>query len=238
MVEFLLIPAYSKEEVVLPSEILDTLSPYKSIAIFAAVQFIKLENLLAQLKEKGIKTITTHGKRTSGKFQILGCDCYHESFEEDVFEADAILYVGDGLFHPKALLLAQRKPILLFDPIAKTLKTISLKHLEAQEKKYKGNLLRFMNAKTIGVLVSTKPGQSYLNNALLLKKKSDKEVFIFVDDTFNYANMENYPFIDVWVNTACPRIGFDDVTAMPKPLININDALEPEKALVRYERQS
>ena len=206
MVEFLLIPAYWKEEVVLPADILEKLSSYKSIAIFGAVQFIRLEKVIEQLKEKGIKTITTHGKRTSGKFQILGCDCYEDSFEEDVLSADAILYVGDGLFHPKALLLAKAKEVLLYNPIAKTLKTIKKEDIEKQMKKYKANLMKFLNAKTIGVLISTKPGQSYLNLALKLKKQSDKHIILFVDDTFNYNHMENFPFVDVWVNTACPRM--------------------------------
>ena len=59
MVEFLLIPAYWKEEVVLPADILEKLSSYKSIAIFGAVQFIRLEKVIEQLKEKGIKTIVS-----------------------------------------------------------------------------------------------------------------------------------------------------------------------------------
>jgi len=79
-----------------------------------------------------------------------------------------------------------------------------------------------MAADNVGVLVSTKSGQQYLKNALLLKR-SKKNIYIFVDNTFNYAEMENFPFIDVWVNTACPRIGDDET---PKPLININDALK------------
>jgi len=103
-------------------------------------------------------------------------------------------------------------------------------------KKYKANLMKFLNAKTIGVLISTKPGQSYLNLALKLKKQSDKHIILFVDDTFNYNHMENFPFVDVWVNTACPRIGFDDVTSMPRPLINITDAFDPGKALARIEK--
>ena len=62
-----------------------------------------------------------------------------------------------------------------------------------------------------------------------------KQVYIFVGDILNYADMENFPFIEVWINTACPRIGYDDVTSMPKPLININDATTPEQSLIQFK---
>ena len=241
MVDFLLIEAFYKDEIKLSEKAINTLKPFKKVAVFAAVQFIKLDTVIEQLKKMNIEPITTHGKRTFGKFQLLGCDCFSESFaQQDIFEeADAILYVGDGLFHPKAMVLAQKgkknpKDVILFDPIADTVKTIGQKDIETQLKRYKANLMKYMTAEKIGILVSTKTGQQYLQNAIKLKEQSSKNIYIFIDDTFNYANMENFPFIEVWVNTACPRIGYDDVTNMPKPLININDALQPEQALTKF----
>jgi len=69
MVEFLLIPSYYTGKLHLSDEFLNKLSEYKTLGIFAAVQFIHLDELVAQLKEKGIEVHTTHGKRTSGNFQ-------------------------------------------------------------------------------------------------------------------------------------------------------------------------
>jgi len=45
-----------------------------------------------------------------------------------------------------------------------------------------------------------------------IKKKLEekgKRCFIFVFDTLDANEMENFPFIDFWVNTACPRIADD-----------------------------
>jgi len=45
-----------------------------------------------------------------------------------------------------------------------------------------------------------------IKNAL---QKKGKEVFIFVFDELNAAELENFTFIDFWINTACPRIADD-----------------------------
>tara|TARA_Y100000310_G_C20611278_1_gene778134 strand:+ start:39 stop:746 length:708 start_codon:yes stop_codon:yes gene_type:complete len=233
--EFLLIPAKYDKEILLTDKALKELSKFKKIALFASIQFINLDKVEQQLTKNNIEFLTTHGKRTSGKYQLLGCDCFQDSFEKNIFDqVDAILYIGDGLFHPIALKLAQPKPILLFDPISNNLNKLDKDIIQKNQIKYKSNIMNFLKANKIGILVSTKPGQQYLKSALTLKEKLDKQTYIFIEDTFSFQNMENFPFIDVWVNTACPRIGFDDSPNLPKPLININDALNPEKALERF----
>jgi diphthamide biosynthesis enzyme Dph1/Dph2-like protein len=49
-------------------------------------------------------------------------------------------------------------------------------------------------------------------------------------------NYENYPFIECWVNTACPRIGTDDIININQPMINLRDALDPGRAFVELEK--
>ena len=49
------------------------------------------------------------------------------------------------------------------------------------------------------------------------------------DDDF--SNLENYPFVQCWINSACPRIGTDDIVNLDKPLINIREAFNPIKVL-------
>ncbi|MCH7770655.1 MAG: diphthamide synthesis protein, partial [Bacteroidetes bacterium] len=180
-----------------------------------------------------IEDLITKAKRTDKEIQILGCDVYHDSYKEDILHEALPLYIGDGLFHPKALLLAQqnaqnKKDVIMFDPISDSVKVLTQKDIENQKKKYHSNMVKYMHAKNVGVLVSTKTGQQYLNSAMTLKSYAggvDKNFFIFVGDTFNMREMENFPFIEAWVNTACPRIGTDDIVNLDKPLININDAL-------------
>ena len=218
----------------------------KSVAIFSSIQFTPLDNLIKQIEQLNIKVNTTKAKRTDEKIQVLGCDCYSDAFKDQIIkDSDLIIYVGDGLFHPKALLLSQKnnkimKPIILFDPISDSVKEITKKDISTQLKRYKRNLKLFMHAKGIGILVTIKPGQQYFALARRLKEKlkeQGKQAYIFIDNTFDYGNMENYPFIDAWVNTACPRIGTDDIVNIEKPLINLKEAFNPAKALEEIESE-
>ena len=151
------------------------------------------------------------------------------------------MYIGDGLFHPKALLLAQTKnpkPVIIFDPIQNKVEEVTKKSIDKQLQKATRNLKMFLNAETIGILVTIKPGQQYLQAALKLKQKlkqQNKKTYIFIDDTINLFNLENYPFIKAWVNTACPRIGTDDIVNIQQPMINLREANNPIKALEDLE---
>ena len=248
MTELLLIDAKWEDEIKLTKELREHLrkNKIKSVALFASVQFTNLDNFIKELEKNKIKVNITKAKRTNENMQVLGCDCYEDSFEENIIKnSEGVLYIGDGLFHPKALLLSQIKsknfkPIIIFDPVVNQIKEINKKEIEKQIQKYKRNLKLFINSKTLGILVTIKPGQQYLNSAKNLKEKlkeQGKKAYIFIDNNINLSQLENYPFIQCWVNTACPRIGTDDILNIEKPLINIKEAFEPIKALEKLENE-
>lgn len=215
----------------------------KKITLFAAVNFLKhLPYVKEQLENEGFEVLITKADRTLKIGQILGCDSYHHVFKDDIFGySDIIVYLGDGMFHPEALVFAQMYSenfidVLCWDPTQQEKKLLTIEQIERRKKKLKGNILRFLTAKTVGILVTAKPGQQYLQLGIDLKKKlkeQGKRAYVFVDDTFNFAKIEDYNDIEVWVNTACPRIGQDDVTAIPKPIINLREANDPGKYLER-----
>lgn len=242
MVEPLFIDAHWIGDVSLGEEVLTHFknNNVKSVALFASVNFLKNDAVKEQLKNNNITILTTKAKRTHKVGQILGCDSYHDSFEDDIItQADALLYIGDGMFHPEALLFSQMytkkiKPVLCWDPVAQKMKIIGAEQIEKRRKRLRANIMKYMLAKSVGILVTIKPGQQFIAKAQFLKdtlKKQGKKAYIFVDDTLDYRRFEDYPFIDVWVNTACPRIGQDDVVAVEHPLLNINEALDPESFL-------
>jgi 2-(3-amino-3-carboxypropyl)histidine synthase len=248
MPRLLLLDAKWEKPIVLTPKLKTYLKKHKikSVALFASTQFTNLTPFINQLKKLKIKPLVTKAKRTNDKLQILGCDCYSDSFQQPTInKADLILYIGDGLFHPKALLLSQKnqkpknqKPVLMFDPLGDKLELIKKDSIDQQLKKHKRNLNMFIRAKTIGILVAIKPGQQFLNHSIKLKEsleKQNKKVYIFIDDTININNLENYPFIKAWVNTACPRIGTDDIINIKEPMINIKEAFNPIKALEDLE---
>ena len=247
MPHLLLIDAKWEGKINLTNELKEHLKKkkIKSVALFASIQFTNLNEFIKELEKNKIKVNITKAKRTNENMQVLGCDCYEDSFEENIIKnSEGVLYIGDGLFHPKALLLSQIKsknfkPIIIFDPIANKIKEINKKDIEKQIQKKKRNLKMFINSRTIGILVTIKPGQQYFNSAKNLKEKlkeQGKKAYIFIDNNINLSQLENYPFIQCWVNTACPRIGTDDIVNIEKPLINIKEAFNPIKYLEEMEK--
>ncbi|VVB80978.1 2-(3-amino-3-carboxypropyl)histidine synthase [uncultured archaeon] len=145
-------------------------------------------------------------KQTKGVLagQVLGCNASQvEKVNDDI---DAFLFVGSGEFHPINVALKTGKKVWLWNPISKNFGLLDEKMIEKYRKQKQGKLSKFLNAKRVGIIVSTKMGQKNLMRAYELMKQSDREYYLFACDEVNFAEFENFNFIDFWVNTACPRI--------------------------------
>ncbi len=202
----------------------------KNLAVFSAVQFRgQIDDVRQILSNEGYTSLTSKPFRTSIEGQILGCDSYKDSLKIDLSEIDGFIYVGDGYFHPNALLLAQQdedeiKPVILVNIVQQIIEVIGREHIAKYLQKRKANYTKFYVSNTIGVFITTKWGQEYMNSALKLKNIYPEKIFYyFIGDNFLDSEMENFPYIDCWVNTACPRIGQDDVTRHKKSVVNIKD---------------
>ena len=80
--------------------------------------------------------------------------------------------------------------------------------------------MKFLKAETIGILVSTKPGQENLKKAEKLKNKLEKQgksPYIFITNNIDITQFENFN-IQSWVNTACAGLAMDN-----PDIININE---------------
>ncbi len=215
---------------------------YAKVGLYASVQFVhNLDRVREQLQEQNIKIITSKPDRTNDVGQILGCDNYHDSLrlaEKEKEEIDCYLYVGDGKFHPLALVYAQKdeegavKEIVCNDPLREKMSLLGMGDIKVILRKYKGSLMRFLTAKNVGVIVTIKPGQEQFKPSLILEQKyPPKKFYYFIDNVVSFDQLENFPFIEVWVNTTCPRVGFDDQEKFAKGVINLNDALMAEEIL-------
>ncbi len=216
---------------------------YKTVALYASVQFVNnLDKVREQLRQNEIEVIASHADRTNVRGQLLGCDSYHNSLNlsrDEVKASDCYLYVGDGKFHPLALVYAQKdlhemKEIVCNDPLAKKLSLLDAKDIKKILLRHRASLMKFLTAENIGVIITIKPGQEQFRPSLVLEKRyADKKFYYFVDNVVSYDQLENFNFIEVWVNTACPRVGFDDQEKFAKGVINLNDALMAEDILSR-----
>ncbi|MBD3354792.1 hypothetical protein GF361_02295 [Candidatus Woesearchaeota archaeon] len=169
------------------------------VGLVATIQFKhKLKDIKELLEEKGKKAVIGG--------QILGCDV--SAAEKIKDKVDTFLYIGSGNFHPLSVALETGKKVVTANPLTNEVGRIKKKDIEKYKKQQRGALIKFLSSKKIGILVSTKPGQERMKKALYLKKKLEakgKECYIFLDNTLNPAEFENFPFIECWINTACPR---------------------------------
>jgi 2-(3-amino-3-carboxypropyl)histidine synthase len=207
------IPARCTFDVKLSRKALNDLPKGKCAVLTSCQHVHKIKDVAEQLK-------------TNLFGQTLGCNVINAlNFSKEV---DFFLFVGSGMFHPLYVSYKTDKPVFVWNPFNKILTKIDDKDVEKYKKKRKGALLKFYSAKTIGIIVSLKPGQMNLALAEELKNNLEKKSFIFVSDTLNFEDLENFSFVDCWVNTACPRI-VDDF-----PMVNIDELIDagvfvPEK---------
>ncbi|MBW2992314.1 diphthamide synthesis protein [Candidatus Woesearchaeota archaeon] len=195
------------------------------IGLLTIVQHIsQVDKVKNFLERKGKKVFIGEGKKTGYKGQVLGCD--FEVARNVKEEVDGFLYIGTGGFHPLGIVLYTGKDVFAVNPLTKEMKEYNRKDTEGIERRRKGALLKFYSSKTIGIIVSTKPGQNRMKEAMQLKeelKNKGKECYVFLTDTLDFSELENFPFIECYVNTMCPRIGLDDAIRTEKPIINIED---------------
>ncbi|TKJ40221.1 hypothetical protein CEE37_07810 [candidate division LCP-89 bacterium B3_LCP] len=191
----------------------------KNIGLITVVQFVNhLEKIKNYLLKNNKKIQIAKGNQKY-KAQILGCDI--SAGYKIKNKVDAFLYIGDGKFHPWGLAIKTKKEVFSFNPLNNDFSRIKKEEIEKYKRTQKIKKIRFLSAENIGILVSTKPGQSNLKKALEIKNKLEKKgkkCFIFVFDTLNLNDLENFPFIDMWLNTACPRIEEDS-----RDIINFED---------------
>ncbi len=148
--------------------------------------------------------------------QVLGCDASSARKIKD--KVDAFLYVGSGEFHPIEIAVETGKDVYCFNPFTGKMGKIGKEAIEKNEKRKKGAMIKFLSADKVGILVSAKPGQNRMKDAMKLAEKKGKEYYLFAFDTLSDMDLENFPFIECWVNTACPRI-----TDSRKGMVNIDD---------------
>lgn len=133
--------------------------------------------------------------------QVLGCNVKN-ALKADV---DAYLYVGTGKFHPIRIAMKTGKKVFMADPISETVSELDVKEVEKIEKRVKGAYAKYLSSDKVGVLVSTKKLQHCMQGFDF--DFGDKEVYYFMCD--NVCGLENFPDIEVWVNTACPRLAYE-----------------------------
>ncbi len=207
--KLMFVPASVNEEIKLENGI--DLLP-ENIGVITTTQYAEaIEPIIKKLENAGKKVFTSKGKQPL-KAQILGCDASAAFGIAD--NVDAFLYIGTGEFHPLRVYMETKKKVFVLDPYKGVISELDYGKANNIEKQKKVALHKFLMADNVGVIVTLKPGQFNLKQAMELKEMyKDKNFYIFISDTIDYRQMDNFNFVQAWINTACPRIE-DDISVL------------------------
>jgi len=213
------VPAFAKVDVIpaLEKNLGEIEKLGKRIALVTTAQHIhQLGRAREFLEGKGFEVLIGRGdSRVSWPGQVLGCN-----FSSAKVDAEGVLFIGAGYFHPLGIALAVRKPVLAVNPYSGDALWME-KEAERLVRKRWAQIAKAMDAKSFGVVVSTKKGQLRLAEArriIGLLRESGREAELIAMDHINYPALEGFSF-EAYVVVACPRVPIDDYENWRKPVL-------------------
>ena len=192
----------------------------KRIGLVAALQHVREIDPAAQiLLQQGHEVkVGEPGRRTEFPGQVLGCD--FTAAKRVAQEVDAFLYLGGGNFHPLGVSLATGKKVWVADPYRDELRDVSKLTRQTLAVRF-AKIERAKGAEKIGIIVSTKPGQRRMKQALrwsrLLEERGIVST-ILSSDELDPSRLISYQ-VDAFLNLACPRMAVEDAELFPKPVL-------------------
>jgi len=204
-------------------ESLAFLEQWKRVGLVTTVQHIdKLEEAKTILAEAGKTVLVGNAGHLPYPGQIMGCDYSNaESIRDGV---DAFLFLGGGTFHAIGLAIAVMKPTVIADVYEGRIRSIELEVQKIIKKRWM-LLSKAKECRNFGVLIGLKPGQKDIKSALKIKDllvEDGKNVTLLALREINNSVLLQFPTLEAYVDTACPRLSFDD---FQKPVLTINEAL-------------
>lgn len=184
----------------------------KRIGLITTAQHTHLLPEIAEvLRNEGYDPIfQSAGGRTPEPGQVLGCS-FAAARIPGVSE---ILFIGTGMFHPLGVQLATRAHVVALDPFSgHAVEVDAGKFL----RKRHALIEKAREAAHIGIIISTKQGQNRYDLGTRLLSLSDRAYLVFMKEV-SPDELLNLGF-EAYVNTACPRLAYDDQVRFPVPVL-------------------
>jgi 2-(3-amino-3-carboxypropyl)histidine synthase len=202
------------------------LKNWSSIGLVTTLQHVhQLKDAKRVLLNAG-KTVVL-GDRGSLKHpgQVVGCD--YSNAKAISRTVDAFLFLGGGRFHAVGVALATAKPVIVADPYENRVFSVDKEAAKLIRKRW-ASIREAEQATEVAILIGLKIGQKRLDQALKIKRLLERRyrVVLLALREITPETLLQFPSIDAFVNTACPRISLDDSERFDKPL------LTPEETMV------
>jgi 2-(3-amino-3-carboxypropyl)histidine synthase len=206
------------------AQALRLLGAYRSIGLVTSIQHVQALDTTKQILTEAGKVVFVGDVGQMGYAgQVIGCN--YSNATAIVRQVDAFLFVGGGMFHALGVALATSKPTVVADPYDNRAYTITDEAQRILKQRY-ASIQQAQNAKSIGILVGLKPGQKHLDQALKVKalaENTGRAAYLLAGREITPEGLMEFPTIEAYVNTACPRISLDAPGKFSKPMLTVNE---------------
>jgi 2-(3-amino-3-carboxypropyl)histidine synthase len=197
---------------------------YQKIGLVTTIQHVHTLKTAQELLVNAGKTVLIgNANKMLCSGQIIGCN--YNNVKSIAKEVDAFIFIGGGKFHALGVALNTNKPTILANPFSEEALLMDNQVRKLLQKHWI-SIEKAKNAKIFGIFVGLKPGQENFSVALEIKRLIEKlgkyAVIILLNEILPETLME-FPTIDAYVNTACPRLSFDAPLKFLKPVLTINE---------------
>ncbi|MFH1224562.1 MAG: diphthamide biosynthesis enzyme Dph2 [Candidatus Diapherotrites archaeon] len=201
---------------------------FKKAGLCSTIQYAQfLPALKKELEKMGVTAfIGKGGARIAEEGQVLGCDCSSVRAVEK--KADAVVFAGDGMFHPIAVSYCTKKPIIMANPKTNPVSVLVFDSAAEREKFIRrrfGAIARAKDAKVFGIIMGTKKGQMREGEAMRAKRiiEAKGREAVLLASSFVREEYFTGMGIDCFVSTACPRIAPEDGLHWKKPVLTVRE---------------
>ncbi len=202
------------------------LKRWNKIGLITTVQHVQaLDEARELLLEAGKTVAIGDAGHLKHPGQVTGCD--YSNAKSVSKEIEAFLFVGGGRFHALGATLATAKPTIIADPFEKRAYSIEKEAQRILRQRW-ASICEAEKGESFGVLVGLKTGQKKLDEALKIKEKlekSGKKATLLAVREITPEVLMQFPAINAFVNTACPRVSLDEASKFLKPVLTSNEAL-------------
>jgi len=202
------------------------LKKWSRIGLATTVQHIQtIDQTRETLVRAGKTVVVGDAGQINYAGQVTGCN--YANVKSVASEVDAFLFVGGGRFHALGVALATSKPTVIADPYENKSYSIAADAQKTLKQRW-SSIEEATRAKVFGILVGLKPGQTHLETALRLKEaieKTGKTAFLLAIGEATPEALLEFPTIEAYVNTACPRISLEAPSKFSKPVLTVNEFL-------------
>lgn len=195
----------------------------RKIGLLTTVQHVhQLGRAERVFAEYGIKVHTSKSPDPAmAEGLVIGCDV--RAAERLIGTVDAFVVIAGGVFHALGVALATGARTFAADPYAGRVVDVSRDAYRIAATRL-AHLSSALEARTGLIVASTKPGQrvceARIRELVRLCSERGLRVRMIVFDDVSPSALQDYGTVDVYVNTACPRLATDDPHVFPGPVVN------------------